>query len=351
MTGRSPLKQRGRLGVLAATAAALACFGTILSLPVLANDSSAYLATGGLVMARNDAIEMRSEDLFVSTAEIRVTYHFVNRTNEDVTTLVAFPLPDIRSPSDEDNFVIPEPDANQNFLAFETTVNGQPVAMQVEQRAEALGVDRTALLEGLGLPLAPHDPALPDLLAKLPVEIRRDLYEIGMIDDPGLQPALPYSPGIQPRWTARTTYYWKQTFPAGREVVVEHRYQPSVGGSAQTSIGEPFESAEERRNYAERFCTDDGFIRAVQRARARAGSDNFIFSEARLEYVLVTGANWAGPIGRFTLTVDKGAPENLTSFCMDGVKKIAPTRFRVEKTDFWPERNLQILFLEPHRLQ
>lgn len=351
MKGRSPLSPRRRRRFLAAAAAALTCVCAVQAGPSLANDSSAYLATGGLVMARNDAIEMRSEDLFVSTAEIRVTYHFLNRTDKDVTTLVAFPLPDIRSPSDEDNFVIPVPDADRNFLAFETKVNGQPVAMQVEQRAEALGVDRTALLESLGLPIAPHDAALPDLLARLPVETRLDLYENGMIDDPGLQPALPYSSGIQPRWTAHTTYYWKQTFPAGQVIVVEHRYQPSVGGSAQTAIGEPFESAEERRSYAERFCMDDGFIRAVQKARARAGSGNFIFSEARLEYVLVTGANWAGPIGRFTLTVDKGAPENLTSFCMDGVRKIAPTQFRVEKTDFWPERNLQILILEPHWLQ
>ncbi len=319
--------------------------------PAAANDSSAYLAAGGLVLTRNDAIEMRSEDLYVSTAEIRVTYHFLNRSKEDVTTLVAFPLPDIRAPSDEDNFVIPVPDSDRNFLAFETKVDGRPVAMQVEQRAETLGVDRTALLESLGLPLAPHDLALPELLANLPEETRRELYENGMIDDPNIGPARPYSSGIQPRWTARTTYYWKQTFPAGREIVIEHRYQPSVGGSAQTSIGEPFESAEERRRYAERFCVDDGFVRAVQKARARAGSDNFIFSEARLEYVLTTGANWSGFIRHFTLTVDKGAPENLTSFCMDGVKKIAPTQFRVEKTDFWPERNLQILILEPHWLQ
>jgi hypothetical protein len=351
MTGRSPVMRRRRLCALAATAAALACLCAVLSLPVLANDSSAYLATGGLVMARNDAIEMRSEDLFVSTAEIRVTYHFLNRSNEDVTTLVAFPLPEIRSPSEEDNFVIPVPEADRNFLAFETKVDGHPVVMQVEQRAETLGVDRTAWLESLGLPLAPHDPALPDLLARLPEDTRRELYESGMTDDPGIGPALPYSAGIQPRWTARTTFYWKQTFPAGREIVIEHRYQPSVGGSAQTSIGEPFEGLQERRAYAERFCIEDSFVRAVNRARARAGSDSFIFSEARLEYVLVTGANWAGPIGRFTLTVDKGAPENLTSFCMDGVQKIAPTQFRVEKTDFWPDRNLQILILEPHWLQ
>jgi len=47
--------------------------------PALANDSAAALATGGLVFVRNDDIEMRSEDLYISTAEIRVRYRFHNR--------------------------------------------------------------------------------------------------------------------------------------------------------------------------------------------------------------------------------------------------------------------------------
>jgi hypothetical protein len=48
--------------------------------------------------------------------------------------------------------------------------------------------------------------------------------------------------------------------------------------------------------------------------------------------------------------VDKGAPENLLSFCMDGVKKISPTQFEVRKTNFEPAKDLDILiatFWEP----
>jgi hypothetical protein len=37
-------------------------------------------------------------------------------------------------------------------------------------------------------------------------------------------------PTIEPRWTLKTTYYWQQTFPAHQELVVDHRYLPSVGG-------------------------------------------------------------------------------------------------------------------------
>ena len=69
--------------------------------------------------------------------------------------------------------------------------------------------------------------------------------------------------------------------------------------------------------------------------------------ESRIGYILTTGANWSGPIGDFHLTIDKGAPENLVSFCGEGVVKTGPTRFEIRAKDFVPERDLAILFLLP----
>ena len=60
-----------------------------------ANDTTAELATGGLIFTKSDDIEMRSEDLFISMKEIRVQYKFFNRSNRDLTTQVAFPMPDL----------------------------------------------------------------------------------------------------------------------------------------------------------------------------------------------------------------------------------------------------------------
>ena len=54
------------------------------------------------------------------------------------------------------------------------------------------------------------------------------------------------------------------------------------------------------------------------------------YTENWMSYVLSTGANWSGPIGHFSLTVDKGVPENFVSFCGQGVKKVGPTTFRME---------------------
>ncbi len=313
----------------------------------VANDSVANLAAGGLVLSRTDAVEMAAEDLFVSTAEIRVSYRFVNRTDADVTTLVAFPLPDISAPADDNNIVIPEPDAATNFLDFKTTVDGKPVAMQVEQRALALGIDRTDLLNSLSIPVAPHIPAAAAALDALPAATQAQLAALGMIAWDEYDIGKGMERHARPLWVAHTTYYWQQTFPANGEVMVEHRYTPSVGASAQSVVGTDFASAQDMQDYTERYCMDPGFIRAAKAMQQQTKTGTKIASEQRIDYILMTGANWAGAIGTFHLTVDKGDAQNLVSFCMDGVRKVSPTRFEATATDFWPQRDLAVLLLVP----
>ena len=65
-----------------------------LAAPALANDSVAVTAAGGLVLVPNDAIDMVSEDLYLSRQEVRVRYVFRNRTRAPVRVTVAFPMPD-----------------------------------------------------------------------------------------------------------------------------------------------------------------------------------------------------------------------------------------------------------------
>ncbi len=62
-----------------------------------------------------------------------------------------------------------------------------------------------------------------------------------------------------------------------------------------------------------------------------------------IAYILRTANSWAGPIGRFTLTVDKGDPGNIVSLCADGIRKTGPTTFLQEKTDYVPDGDLHIL--------
>jgi hypothetical protein len=336
-------RRRDGIGARAALAGALALCAAA---PALANDSSAELTTGGLVLAKSADIEMRSEDLAISAKEIVVRYRFFNRAARDVTTTVAFPMPDIVWDGPDTNIAVPAPDS-PNFLDFRTTIDGQPVAAQNEQKALAKGVDITARLAALGVPLAPQSeatgkaldalkPADKDALVKEEIAIPDD-YDVGK----------GWEHHLAPNWTLKSSFFWTQTFPAGRELAVEHRYRPSVGETTGTEVGSPSIDPETAKRYATLYCVDKDFVAGARKAQKPNTSGGFTapLFERRIAYVLTTGANWAGPIGDFRLTVDKGEPDSLVSFCADGVKKIAPTVFEVRHANFTPTRDLDVLIL------
>lgn len=64
-----------------------------------------------------------------------------------------------------------------------------------------------------------------------------------------------------------------------------------------------------------------------------------------VRYILTTANNWSGPIGEFRLVIDKEDPKALVSLCINGIRKIGPTRFEFTARNFVPKRELDILFL------
>jgi hypothetical protein len=305
-----------------------------LAAPALANDSTAEHAAGGLVLTRSESIDMVSEDLFVSAKEVRVRYVFRNRSPRAIRTTVAFPMPD-RDRTEEHFMDTAYPED------FRTLVDGRPVAMAVERRALLKGVDRTAELARLGLSPDSEGEAL-DALA--PADRKR-------LEASGLAAVDEYDDGkgwerhLVPAWKETETWHWEQDFPAGRDLVVEHRYAPGAGGSVGTALAIPeFRASPDGRRMIADYCADAAFLAGVDRLAKRAGGT---VPEERVGYVLTTGANWRSPIGRFRLVVDKGAPENLVSFCAEGVRKISPTRFEMVRTNWRPDRDLKILIVMP----
>jgi hypothetical protein len=314
----------------------------------VANDSTAELRTGGLVLTKTTAIEMRSEDLFISAEAVRVRYVFRNSSPADVTTTVAFPMPDITTDGIDDMIAIPTEDP-QNILGFSTLVNGQAVPMKLEQRAFKNGVDRTAFLQKLGVPLAPHIEGTNDALDALPQATRDQLVKMDLAIVDEFDAGKGWEKHWRARWTLKTTYHWTQTFPAGRDLIVEHRYKPSVGASAGTSIGSPYAAKDQSyRPTIARYCVDRTFLAAVEAGKRAAKAEYAPYSEQRIAYVLVTGAYWKKPIGDFHLTIDKGSADYLLSFCGMGVRKTGPTTFEVRKANFTPTRDLNILILQPY---
>ena len=130
------------------------------------------------------------------------------------------------------------------------------------------------------------------------------------------------------------------------------RTRASVGATAGLGFasyaddGKPRFSGPDFDREQAKYCMDGAFVKAVEkRVAANAKQGDRVLMENWLSYVLTTGANWGGTIGKFHLTIDKGKPETLVSFCGDGVKKTGPTTFELTTTDFYPERNIDIALI------
>ena len=150
---------------------------------------------------------------------------------------------------------------------------------------------------------------------------------------------------VQPNWTLRSGYSWTQLFPAKKEVVIEHQYKPSVGLSPGTSVGNRNADPDTVEDYRERYCVDRPLILAAQQVlKAREPSGSLV--ERRIEYILVGGANWEGPVRYFRAVIDSGVAEHLMSVC-GNMRRIAPTQFEFRQSNFWLEGSLEVLFLEP----
>lgn len=320
-------------GILAGLVATLA-FGAGAA---LANDSSAVLGADGLHLQTSDSIAMESEDLYISRHAIRVRYVFRNVSSAPVQTLVAFPLPAIdlaelsEVPVDQ-----PSPDP-VNFVDFRVAVDGAPVQAVVEQRAFLQDADVTEILRNYGVPLTFFEDGFYDRLNALAQPARADLMQ--------RQLAIYDEYGVYPQWETETMFFWSQLFPPGQPVVIEHSYKPVVG---QSFFGQySLEEGEGVRNRTT-FCIDDSTEKGIRSRLEKVSTPEQMgyLMAYWTQYILKTGANWRGPIGRFHLTIDKGKPDAIVSFCGEGVKKTGPTTFEIEKANYVPDRDLDVLILE-----
>jgi hypothetical protein len=268
---------------LFARAAIISSMCAVIATPgARANDSTARIDTGGLSLTYNSSIEMQEEDLFLSQKEVRVRYKFLNKSARDIETLVAFPLPDIET-GEGGNYGIEASDP-VNFIDFKVSVDGKDIKPSVEATASSMGVDITALLVKNGLPITTitgtdaQREALYDKLNKLPEPALAELEKYGAIDR--MSSTKDGKPDVNPRWTAHITFYWFQTFPAGRPIEVRHTYRP-VPRHFFTGM-EELSGDKMRKDY----CVDPPFLAAAKKMQDRA-----TLTGLELRYVVSTAQN------------------------------------------------------------
>lgn len=302
-----------------------------------ANDAASAVGAGGVVLRDERRISMQKERLEIRflgetaagtpLAAVEVEYAFLNESAEDVTTEVAFPVPEYREHSE----ALGGP---MDLGGFRAWVDGKEIRVEKQVRALVDGKDHAAVLSKLGVDIENHGQFRPDdspnQLSRLGASDARQLIALGLIDEERW-----------PRWKVAITWHWTQTFPAGKIIRVRHAYTPAAGFSYSGDIREYVRSLPDA-------CADEAQIRVLEARRSKmskasGGTTPAIFG-MWVDYILTTANTWKTPIRDFELVVER--PEGHTvSFCWDGkVEKVSARSFSAKAKDFIPKRELAVYF-------
>lgn len=327
--------------------ATAACLAFIFSDTAFANDSTARVGAGSIVLLKNEQIRMVQEVLEISPKAIRVSYKFVNDAATDIRTTVAFPMPEYGWNPGESAF-----DANVGPLrSFKLFVDGSPVPTQLDRRAMFAGRDITKSLQKIGL----DKTQILDTFGGCRTET--GAIECDMTEQQQTQIAKMLGDGhFSTDWKVAETAYWEQTFPASKVLSIRHEYTPFTGmiytyphhkSDYSDDIPSPAILNDQSPPHDE-ACLDEGTRHALNskiRSLIDAGT-KIVWVELRdVEYILGTGRNWKGPIGDFKLRIEKTSPDQLVSLCFPGKpKRLSPLVFEFSHSNFVPQDRLVVHF-------
>lgn len=340
-----------------------AAFATCIAIsPAQANDGFGGISATGLTFGQTEDVAMVEEDLFIGIDRISVDYLFRNKTRQDVTGEVIFPMPPIALGQIlMSGWNLPEDVSRENLVNFSATVGGKDMPLNIDRIAvlepiweedrpisesyDTPGKDVTALLTALDIPLSLDTDQVMAALMALPPAARKQLADQGAIEvfGEGTNPD-----DIFPNWSIVLRYHWTQTFPAGKDLRISHAYENYPPGGIFIWRNPPYEDWQ--ADLQSRYCIDKGTSAAIMKRlknSSASGEDYVTGMSYALSYVLRTANSWAGPIEKFRLTLDKGDAKNVISLCADGVQKTGPTTFVIEKENFSPADDLEILVVQP----
>jgi hypothetical protein len=315
----------------------ISCYLLISTLLVcdqaLANDTAVRVSAGGLTFIKNEDIRMTQEILTISKEKIRVQYRFLNESNKDVKSTVAFPMP-LYTWASGAGF-------NEGPIeSFKVWTNGKPIKTKLIRKAMIGGRDVTSELKKIGL--TDHQIFVSFGQDNERPFTKKQNEKITLLS--GIS-------SDQPRWEVQEMPYWVQNFPKRREISVEHIYKPFVGWiyTAGEALEIPTYADWVRPKREENeACIDEETKKAIKSKAKKvltSGAKVARITLRDVEYILGTGRNWKGPITDFRLRIEKSFADEIISLCFPGKpKKISPLILEFSQSNYLPQDKLIIHF-------
>lgn len=309
-----------------------------------ADDGAAEIANGGLRARHETRVAMVWERLDLSVDQVKVAFRFLNTSKEEVVTEVAFPWPDYE-------FSYGVRTWDPSMLTFTAIVDGKEQPVKPDIHATLDGKDVTPDLKRLGIDIAQfagHDGPTDDdkhhhegcQICSNPA-IKDSLFKLGLIED--------YNTPT-PKWKVSLRFHWTQRFPPGREVRIEHSYNPILGEQI-LGMGDlehqgrqiaDFINHPEPDESRDPGCADTAFER--QASKAKASEHQYGLLATWLRYILTSANTWQGPIGDFEMIIHR-PKGRLVTFCWGGpVEKRDADTFVARAKNFRPSREVTVYF-------
>ena len=310
-----------------------------------ANDSTARVAAGGISFTKSTDIRMLEEVLQISTREVRVKFRFFNESDHDINTTVAFPMPVYGW-----NPGVSALDANvKPITTFNVLVNSRNVSTTTHRKALIGDLDVTDRLRELGL----SDKQIFDTFGgcRIDEDLACDLSANQIMTIGLLWP----KKGRFPQWKIAATVLWEQTFPAGKEIVIEHSYSPFVGEiytvpyqKKHNYTSSDILPTQYKQNDPKEACINEDIRQTIQNSinkHVTKGATTITVRRKDVEYILATGRNWKGPIGEFRLLVEKDTADQIISLCFpDKPRKINSKTYEFVQRNFMPQDTLVVYY-------
>jgi len=334
----------------------------LLAMPSLANDTFVHESAGNLMFVQNHDVKIQRERLVIGPPvqslpgptwliPIHVEYDLQNSSAQRIPARIGFPL----AACSLGDYVWAK---HLSFISGSaaTCVKEPKMSLNVDGRPVTGRWDFVFLREGAPLGNSSSDAGLGKSIGAL-IDLVRDPSDAFYQEDPTfLRAAKELCAQLGGRMnkadcsafariSVHRTFLWEYDFAPRGKVHVIHDYR--VNASVNLHPADAFPS--------DAFCLGDSSTRSIWtkyltglQQKQAAGTIDGKYSYPReffTEYVLRTGALWAGPIKDFELLIRKSSRTQLVSTCFSGLQKTSPLEFRAHRVDYKPAEDLRVLYL------
>ncbi len=301
------------------------------------------IPANGIIVRDEKNIKIEREDLYITNDKIEVSYVFKNYSQEDITTEVAFPIPPYGyRPEGHIKYPL--------YTDFTVYVNGEKQPFSELTRALVHDKDYTDKLKSMNISIKDfnesnwgHGIFHWKFFAQKKEE-QKKLIDAGIVEiteDLG-------EPYAMPAWQVETTYFWKQSFPAGSEVRIKHTYAPTISDTYNPYQDKIFVNRNNAINpknatLPEILCLNDELKKWEEARKSR-------MYVAIVDYILTTANHWKRPIKEFHLIIEADTRREVnqrvsTCFERNKLKKINNYRYELTINDFEPKDEIGVYFM------